>query len=495
MYSRDEFQIIINQVRSRIRMVNLLHLLIRSLILFLVILTLIFFLDQIGFTTILTLKLIFILYFISCLISAVMVWLKRKNILQELIKIDNHLENHDTISTAYELHILNQSPAPVFFNQIINHAVLQLRNLEIERIIPIKVPEFTFLIPVSLVLIASLTLFDKNSSRNQDIELVNPIIQEKGHDISDYLNRKKEKSDMLSDEHIENKATRLADDLKSGKLNENQARTNLSNLRRELQAGTYRKISRLETELNMQGEKPVFQENIPRKQSNKKQLKKLIQKLNDAFDNKIPVKIKKDISQLEQDSNFEEFLNMTIESLNQSNPDDSNTQLSQQGESPNVNDQTNDFENREMGTAPRKTDNTFKNNMGNNSGAGENMLGDSDQNGTLNEQKADENTQFTAGTKISDNTKQDPDLLEPSENDITQDTGLSSKGKGISFSVRALTSESESTLPEQDVRKTFKKQLENVLIKEDIPVVHREYIKTYFLSIGLGGEEDNYGEQ
>jgi hypothetical protein len=48
---------------------------------------------------------------------------------------------------------------------------------------------------------------------------------------------------------------------------------------------------------------------------------------------------------------------------------------------------------------------------------------------------------------------------------------------------------------EEDVIRPYRQELESVLQKEDIPLNYREYIKSYFLSIGLKKEEnrDGYG--
>ena len=67
----------------------------------------------------------------------------------------------------------------------------------------------------------------------------------------------------------------------------------------------------------------------------------------------------------------------------------------------------------------------------------------------------------------------------------------SSPVKSYLLRIRALTDSGEARLKEKDIRRTYGRAVESILRKEDIPLNYREYIKNYFMSIGLN--TDNVG--
>ena len=50
----------------------------------------------------------------------------------------------------------------------------------------------------------------------------------------------------------------------------------------------------------------------------------------------------------------------------------------------------------------------------------------------------------------------------------------------------------EARLKEEDMFLSYRKEVESILHKEDIPINYREYIKNYFISIGINTEEDTH---
>ena len=62
---------------------------------------------------------------------------------------------------------------------------------------------------------------------------------------------------------------------------------------------------------------------------------------------------------------------------------------------------------------------------------------------------------------------------------------MSSQAKNYLIHIRSLTDIGESKLKEEDIIRTYRQEIESILQKEDIPLNYREYIKQYFISIGL----------
>ena len=66
----------------------------------------------------------------------------------------------------------------------------------------------------------------------------------------------------------------------------------------------------------------------------------------------------------------------------------------------------------------------------------------------------------------------------------------SSPAKAYLIHIRALTDMGEARLKEEEIFRTYRKEVESILQKEDIPLNYREYIKNYFISIGINTEEN-----
>jgi hypothetical protein len=73
-----------------------------------------------------------------------------------------------------------------------------------------------------------------------------------------------------------------------------------------------------------------------------------------------------------------------------------------------------------------------------------------------------------------------------------QDKMISSQMHNYLIHIRSLTAMGESRLNAEDIMRIYRQELEGVMQKEDIPLNYREYIKHYFISIGLKTEENTH---
>ncbi len=80
--------------------------------------------------------------------------------------------------------------------------------------------------------------------------------------------------------------------------------------------------------------------------------------------------------------------------------------------------------------------------------------------------------------------------LEKAPGSTQQDKTASSQAKSYLIHIRALTDVGEARVKEEEVFQTYRKEVESILQKEDIPINYREYIKNYFISIGINTEEN-----
>jgi hypothetical protein len=98
-----------------------------------------------------------------------------------------------------------------------------------------------------------------------------------------------------------------------------------------------------------------------------------------------------------------------------------------------------------------------------------------------------------AGRAPSDGKKKSKDELAKSSGIGTQDKMTSSTGDNYLIQLRSLTAIGESKLEEKDIIRSYRKEIEGILQKEDIPLNYRGYIKNYFISIGLKADKNGDG--
>ncbi len=68
--------------------------------------------------------------------------------------------------------------------------------------------------------------------------------------------------------------------------------------------------------------------------------------------------------------------------------------------------------------------------------------------------------------------------------------GIVNRDKNYRTVIRSLSGEAESELDEQEILTGYRRELEAVIRREEIPVSTRDYIREYFLSIGLDSGEE-----
>jgi hypothetical protein len=95
-----------------------------------------------------------------------------------------------------------------------------------------------------------------------------------------------------------------------------------------------------------------------------------------------------------------------------------------------------------------------------------------------------------AGNAKSNEANKSSHELEKTPGSAIQDKMASSPAKTYLIHIRALTDMGEARFKEEEILRTYRKEVESILQKEDMPVNYREYIKNYFISIGINTEEN-----
>jgi len=71
-----------------------------------------------------------------------------------------------------------------------------------------------------------------------------------------------------------------------------------------------------------------------------------------------------------------------------------------------------------------------------------------------------------------------------------KDKIISPQANNYLMHIRSLGAIGESRLKEDNILRTYQQEIESILQKENMPLNYREYIKQYFISIGLKAQEN-----
>ena len=98
---------------------------------------------------------------------------------------------------------------------------------------------------------------------------------------------------------------------------------------------------------------------------------------------------------------------------------------------------------------------------------------------------AEQGSSITAGRGKADGSQYAPYQMQDSSGPTLEDHTIPSKKSEYNIHIRSVTSIGNATVPEEEVTRSYQREVESILQKEEIPVNYREYIKNYFISIGL----------
>ena len=88
--------------------------------------------------------------------------------------------------------------------------------------------------------------------------------------------------------------------------------------------------------------------------------------------------------------------------------------------------------------------------------------------------------------------KESDDELQNAGGLSARETIAAAPSKNYLIQIRALTEIGDAQLSADEIVKSYRKEVESVLQKEDIPPNYRKYIKNYFHSIGIKTEKEAY---
>jgi hypothetical protein len=426
---------------------------------------------------------------ISFSAAGLIVFATRRNFLHVLVDIDRRLRLQDRLSTAYEY--LKFKKEADFAELLMQDAAAALRRLKPRQLLPAGF-SWRHLIFITLLLAdAALYMTDYPVSRLKSARVEPKTIEHARALLQNYtFSRPENKTGPPTGRQAA--FSKLGDQLADRSLTSEQRFAALDDTLKEVQAERQRLADALETRLKAAGIQGLSVRQIPAPENLlPDQAAKLKELLNRALNSRIPGAVNEDIESLEKLESIAKVLSRLMDDARKNlseftesgAPADDEIQASQTagGHDRDRDDRLRSTpDDRNAGPDRSSPDRTGE------SGSGRPQ----DNDGAIRDDAGlREGISASAGRGEAEGEVKSSAEIEKSAGPAIPDKMASSSVKSYLIHIRALPDSGEARLKEKDIRRTYSRAVESILQKEDIPLNYREYIKNYFMSIGLNTEE------
>jgi hypothetical protein len=430
----------------------------------------------------------------SLFVGLLTAFLKKKGFLAFLIDIDTRLKLKDRLSTAYEYQKFGKKSD--LSNLLMEDATDTLRQLSTRKLFP---PKFSFLhlvlillILINMALYSSDYLLSGNKSTRSDqykLEKISTLLQNYSESRIEGQKEKKVRQPDVYAKELENLSRKLQD----GSITRDQLFTTLNRFLKDVQGKQTRLANALGTQLTAAKIEEMPVSKIPTLQNlSASNLEKLKMLLNQLPNNQMPDSINHDIETLQELHRLETLLSQIIDDINEDT-------FRTEGLAESDRNQTrgsqymNDLKKARDYTQRSKTPGKFSSTKPDREGPNRQPGSDQSQGEGRDLQKEFESRDgysSLAGRGKSTGKKKLSTEIEKLSGPGIQDEIISSQMQNYLIHIRSLTAIGESRIKAEDIMRTYRQEIEGILQKEDIPLNYREYIKHYFISIGLKTEEN-----
>lgn len=428
---------------------------------------------------------------IILLATSIGLYLRKSSLLYLLIEIDSRLDLQDRLSTAYEYHLAEKKS--IFSADLLEDAVRSLNRFSRRELLPLNFSR--------LYLVAAL-LFSLN--------LLLLVVGAPDQDRSSTLNaqateREREKDAAQTPEQRKQEDKRLREEKKNEEGYE-RLREKAETLRQTPlpQQERARKLQEMLQEVQgMQeglmdsasaGDESIDLENMPirevpqqqrRRRSSLQNIEELLQNMlskdaSGAFDgsSELSPELQEQLSELMEDLEEQQFDSSQEAQKGDTGAEDSE---SSSGASADREDGQNGKQEESDGDGNDESSSPEQLARGMSEAGRE---GDMDDPGQM---EGDE-FQAAIGSGTSDGEEYSPSTPETSDNPVQKDRVQTSEQEQYNAHIRSVTKIGKARLPEENPARPYRREVESVLLQEEMPLNYREYIKNYFLSIGLTEE-------
>ena len=419
---------------------------------------------------------------------------RRRNLLNVLIEIDGRLKLQDRLSTAYEY--LKFKTRTEFSELLMNDAAGKLHQIDKRQLVPAGFSLLHMLVIILLIIniflyssIFSFSDFKSTHSELRKIENAGKLLKNYTIRRIDKKAARKPKPQSVYAAKLEQLSNQFNDSARPPE----QRVAALDSFLKEVQG----EQTRLTNELGARLDSAAIKELPIPKISNAtnlslRQLEKLKRFLDRTLNNRMLDAIRRNVESLMELDGIEKLLSRIIDDLKdrRSMIDDSNEIA---GNEERMSQTTETLENSPDGPNKPYPDGQF-------SDYSRSAAGRSDHPGSGELQKNGDDLQdgmgrsegysASAGRAQSKEENKSSYEFEKTLGAAIQDKMTSSQAKSYLIHIRALTDIGDARQKEEEIFQTYRKEVESILLKEDIPMNYRAYIKNYFISIGINAEEN-----
>ncbi|MBW1697416.1 MAG: phage holin family protein [Deltaproteobacteria bacterium] len=409
---------------------------------------------------------------------------RKKSFARFLIDMDARLNLKDTISTAYEYYRKEKTSA--LGSLLLADASLKLSRLNRKQLFPSRHPVIYALVGSLLLINALLLSMDRLSvASRQPVSMVESL-RSRFTFFQDSPSSPKTASQNTSYQKLKTIAKKLNEPSSTRK----EILTALNELLEEVQ--NHKSLLSKQTRSSPGGETlkglsyrtyPVYDE------SSLSRLKELFQAM---FSDEIPEKIQKDSVLLAEYLRLETFLKQVEDSIkgtdSQREPMEYTNRVTPGREQGRKNNPDRNRGNSKRGaeaTASGREEERPADFSANAKYPGQDQSGAGDAEDYMNE---DEDISLLPGSSKSKGQKKSPYEIQRRKGPVIQDKVMPAEKEDFTVYIRALTGIGKAKVKQKDIARRYQREVESILKKEEIPLNYREFIKNYFLSIGLGKE-------
>ena len=420
-------------------------------------------------------------------------FITRSSILTSFIEIDHRLGLQDRLSTAYEYLISVKKTE--FADLLMKDAAAGLQHFSPGQLVPARFSRLHlaafFLFLINVLLYSG--IFDTAGFRSTRRNLKK--IENAGKILHSYMIRRVDDHagrQSNSKSEYTRKLNQFSSQLNDSTLPAQQRYAALRSILKEVQGEQARLTNELEARLESADIKNLPVQKIPDLANlSTNQLEKLKTLLNKTLPDRVPDSINHTIESLQDLENMEKLLARFIDDWNedQRNADHPAAASGIPGQSSQPADRSEsptDVPPPAQSISQYSEPGGSTDNSSVHSGSAESRAED---NGQAEEKDQPGGNSTAAGRAKSNSENRSGAQIEKSPGTATQDQPASARAKSYLIHIRALTDIGEARMEEDEIFRKYRRRVESILQKEEIPRNYREYIKNYFISVGIQTED------
>jgi hypothetical protein len=425
--------------------------------------------------------------------SIFIAFVTRKNFLHILIEIDRRLKLQDRLSTAYEYFKWNKDSE--FTDLLMQDASAELVRLNSKQLLPVEL-SWRHLIFIFL-LIGNMALYamDYPISNFKSARAEQKLIKQAGELLRNYTFRRIETNSAQHtprQTEVSRKLEQLGNQLYDRALTSDQLLTALAGTLKEVQTERTRLKDELESRLNAAGiQAPTVRQNPELENMSPDQLDKLKGLLKGASNNRIADTVNEVMESLQELDSITKLLSRIMDDVKKDRSEAAESAIVAEDEiqtSQVIDGLDNVWDDPQQSKSKGRTSDPGLSSPDSSGERGSGQLQKNDGSFQGEERMLEGDSPSVGRAKSTDDINPGTETDE-STGPAVQEKLASSPMRSYLVHIRALSEIGEARLKEEDIMRTYGQAVESILQKEDIPLNYREYIKNYFMAIGLRTEE------